>query len=128
MTVLVIEDDVEMRVLLCDALAVAGHRAIGRPDGREVAHLVECERFDAVILDKELPGPNGLELLSFLRRRVPAVPVILVTAFGGAGVAAEAANRGAYTCLEKPFRIATILSTLASVPLPPRSLGVRSRS
>ena len=118
MTVLVIEDDLEMRALLCDALQVAGYRAIGRPDGRDIPYLAACERFDAVILDKELPGPNGLDLLSFLRKRLPAVPVILVTAFGGPDVAAEAASRGAYTYLEKPFRIATVLSTLASVPLP----------
>lgn len=117
MTVLVIEDDIDMRVLLCDALEVAGYRVIGRPDGRNIPCLAEHEAFDAVILDKELPGPNGLDLLSFLRRRLPAVPVILVTAFGGSGVAAEAANRGACSYFEKPFRIATILATLANIAM-----------
>jgi DNA-binding response OmpR family regulator len=122
-TVLVVDDDIEMRALLCDALEVAGHRAIGQADGRDLPYLVEREPFDAVILDKELPGPDGLDLLSFLSKRLPAVPVILVTAFGGAGVAAEAASRGAYAYLEKPFRIASLLSTLASVSSPRRGMG-----
>jgi CheY-like chemotaxis protein len=115
MTVLVIDDDIDMRALLCDALEVAGYRAVSRPDGRDLIALVEVERFDAVILDKELPGPNGLDLLSFFRTRRPAVPVIVVTAFGGPAVAAEAAIRGAYSYLEKPFRITAVLSTLAAV-------------
>jgi DNA-binding NtrC family response regulator len=114
MTVLVIEDDIDMRALLCDALEVAGYRAVSRADGRDLIALVEVERFEAVILDKELPGPNGLDLLSFFRRRLPAVPVIVVTAFGGPAVAAEAAIRGAYSYLEKPFRITAILSILAA--------------
>jgi DNA-binding NtrC family response regulator len=115
MTVLVIEDDIDMRALLCDALEIAGYRAVSRADGRDLIALVEVERFEAVIVDKELPGPNGLDLLSFFRRRLPEVPVIVVTAFGGPAVAEEAAIRGAYSYLEKPFRITAILSTLAAV-------------
>ena len=115
MTVLVIEDDREMRALLCDAFEVAGYSTIARPDGRDLTALAELERFDAVVLDKELPGPSGLDLLSFLHKRLPAVPVILVTAFGGPTLAEEAANRGAYSYLEKPFRITAILATLAGV-------------
>lgn len=128
MTVLVIEDDADMRALVCDALEVAGHCAVGHPDGRDIPFLAERGRFDAVILDKELPGPNGLDLLSILGKRLPAVPVIFVTAFGGPSVAAEAASRGAYLYLEKPFRIATILSTLATVSArhPSRDVGSRS--
>jgi DNA-binding NtrC family response regulator len=104
-----------MRALLCDTLEVAGYRAVWRPGGRDLIVLLEVEHFEAVILDKELPGPNGLDLLSFLRKRLPAVPVIVVTGFGGPAVAAEATFRGAYTYLEKPFRMTAILSALASV-------------
>lgn len=115
MTVLIVEDDASMRALLRDVLERAGHRVIERPDGTDLRAVAEHERFDAVILDKEMPGPNGLDLLSFLRTRRPAAPVILVTAFGGPRVAEEAARRGAYSYLEKPFRVATILDTLAAV-------------
>ena len=128
MTVLVIEDDREMRALLCDALEVAGYRPVARPDGRTLTALAELERFDAVVLDKELPGPSGLDLLSFLHKRLPAVPVILVTAFGGPAVAEEAANRGAYSYLEKPFRMTAILATLAGVARQQAVKNARSAS
>lgn len=115
MTVLIIEDDAAMRALLRDVLERAGHRVIERPDGTGLPALVEQESFDAVVLDKEMPGPNGLDLLPMLRQRLPAVPVIFVTAFGGRPVAEEAARRGAFSYLEKPFRVDTILDTLAAV-------------
>lgn len=115
MTVLILEDDAAMRALLRDVLERAGHRVIDYPDGTELPVIVEREAFDAVVLDKEMPGPNGLDLLSFLRHRTPAVPVILVTAFGGAAVAEEAARRGAFSYLEKPFRVSAVLDTLDAV-------------
>jgi DNA-binding NtrC family response regulator len=116
MRVLIIEDDVAMRALLRDVLMRAGYGVIERGSGADLTTLVEREVFDAVVLDKEMPGVNGLELLSFLRHRLPAVPVIFVTAFGGPTVAEEAARRGAFCYLEKPFRVATVLDTLAAVP------------
>lgn len=117
MRVLIIEDDVAMRAVLRDVLEREGYRVTERPDGSDLPVVAERERFDVVILDKEMSGPNGLDLLSFLRNRLPAVPVIFVTAFGGTAIAEEAARRGAYSYLEKPFRMAAILDTLAAVPM-----------
>jgi DNA-binding NtrC family response regulator len=104
-----------MRALLRDVLEREGYRVIGRKDGVHLPALVESERFDVAIVDKELPGPSGLELVSFLQERLPAVPVILVTAFGGPDIENEATRRGAYSYVEKPFRVATILDALAAV-------------
>ncbi|MBI2203372.1 MAG: response regulator [Candidatus Rokubacteria bacterium] len=115
MTVLIVEDNRAMRALLRDVLERAGHAVIDRQDGTDLPELVEHERFDVVVLDKEMPGPNGFELLPYLRGRLPAVPVILITAFGGPAAAAEAARRGAFSYLEKPFRVATILDTLDAI-------------
>lgn len=117
MTVLIIEDEADMRALLRDVLERERHRVIDRPDGTDLPQLVESEEFDVVILDKEMPGPNGVDLLAFLRQRCPTVPVIFVTAFGGPRVADEAMRRGAYSYLEKPFRMSTILDVLAAVPM-----------
>jgi DNA-binding NtrC family response regulator len=117
MRVLVIEDDGAMRALLRDVLERAGHRVVERADGNGLPALVEQEPFDAVVLDKEMPGVNGLDLLAFLRQRLPEVPVIFITAFGGRLVAEEATRRGAFSYLEKPFRVDTVLDTLAAVQL-----------
>lgn len=104
-----------MRVLLRDFLEHGGHRVIERSGGWDVVALVESERVDVVILDKEMPGVSGLDLLLSLRHRYPTVPVIFITAFGGQAVAAEAVRRGAHAYLEKPFRISAVLETIAQV-------------
>lgn len=122
MRVLIVEDDEAMRKLLRDVLEREGHRVIERADGIDLPRFAERERFDAVVLDKEVPGANGLDLLSAFRARLPAVPVIFITAFGGPQIAEEAARRGAFSCLEKPFRVAEIVDTLAAVPI--HHLGV----
>lgn len=113
--VMVVEDDPEMRVLLKDFLEREGYRVINRVSGEQALKAIESEEFTAVILDKEIPGMRGLDLLSVLRRRWPKVPVILITAFGGAAVAKEAFARGAHRYLEKPFRVDDLLAVLRSV-------------
>jgi DNA-binding NtrC family response regulator len=111
-TVLIVEDDREMRSLLKDFLERDGYRVVERPDGSSLTALVESERFDAVILDKEMAGVNGLDLLSFLHHRVPDVPVVFITAFGGPAVAHEALRRGAWRYIEKPFRVAAVVEAI----------------
>ena len=112
-TVLVVEDDAAMRALLRDFLERAGYRVLERGSGADVMDVVENERIGAVILDKEMPGPSGLDLLAFLRHRLPGVPVVFITAFGGPDVAEEARRRGAYRYLDKPFRVAAILDAIS---------------
>ena len=126
MTVLIVEDDPEMRALLRDVLEREGHRVVDRPDGKGLATLVEREHFDVVVLDKEMPGPNGLDLLAFLRYRLPAVPVVFITAFGGAAVAEEAARGGAFSYIEKPFRVSAIVDAVAGATR--FTVGVKSRA
>jgi DNA-binding response OmpR family regulator len=111
-TVLVVEDDPEMRALLRAFLQREGYRVIEEARGDRARLLVESEPLDAVIVDNEIPGLNGLELLSSLRQRRPEVPVILITAFGGPAVAEEALRRGARYYVEKPFRVTNILKAV----------------
>lgn len=103
-----------MRALLYDVLERAGYRVIALPDGRALDAVIELE-FEVVILDRELPGPNGYELLSFLRHRRPDAPVIFITAFGGSDVAREAIRRGAALYVEKPFRVNAIVNAVTAV-------------
>jgi DNA-binding NtrC family response regulator len=108
-TVLVIDDDDAMRKVLKDFLERDGHRVVEAANGEVAVSLVEVEAFDVVILDKEMPGMNGLDVLSFLHRRFPSTPVILITAFGGPHVAEESYRRGAIEYIEKPFRLSNVV-------------------
>ncbi|MGH7322421.1 MAG: response regulator [Candidatus Rokuibacteriota bacterium] len=110
--VLVVDDDKELRTLLRRALEGEGHRVVDHGTGTGVLGLLEAARFDAVVLDRELPGVSGLDLLPVLRRRHPDTAVILITSFGGTRIAAEALRRGAAEYLEKPFHMDDLLEAV----------------
>jgi DNA-binding NtrC family response regulator len=103
--VLVVDDDDEMRTLLRRTLEFDGYEVTERDRGTHVLEALRGAPFDLIILDKEMPGLTGLDLLPILRREFPQVPVVLVTAFGGRQIAASALRLGAASYLEKPFRL-----------------------
>jgi DNA-binding NtrC family response regulator len=114
-TVLVVDDDRDMRSVLKDFLERDGHRVIEADNGAEALSLVEAHTIDLAILDKEMPGINGLDVLSFLHQRRPALPVIFITAFGGGEVGEESRRRGARDYIEKPFRVGRIMQAVRRV-------------
>jgi len=111
-TALVVDDDPAMRALLRDWLEREGFRVLEEPSGERLLALAQGTRFDVVILDKEMPGLGGFDVLPAFRRRRPEVPVILVTAFGGALVAEEALKLGAQQYLEKPFQFRALIAAV----------------
>ncbi len=111
-SILVIDDDPGMRQVLRDFLVRASYRVVEASNGQDGIHAIESRRIDAVILDKEMPGMNGLDVLSFLRHRHPDLPIIFITAFGGRDDADESRRRGAWCYIEKPFRVATIMKAV----------------
>jgi FixJ family two-component response regulator len=114
-TIMVIDDDPEMRAVLRDVLTHEGFRVHEEPGPELVPQVVEALRPVAVIVDKEMPGSNGLDLVAALGHRYPALPIIVITAFGGAAIRAEAQRQGAADYLEKPFRMATLLDALRAL-------------
>jgi DNA-binding NtrC family response regulator len=120
-SILVIDDDPDMRRLLSDFLLRSGYHVLEASNGKDAIFLVESERVDVAILDKEMPGMNGLDVLSFLSRRCPELPVIFITAFGGRDVAEESRRRGAWFYIEKPFRVTAIVDTIHAVLDRPRA-------
>ena len=109
---MIVDDDAEMRALLRDALERDGFEVREHPAGAGIMPLVADWDPDALVLDKEMAGANGLDLLRELRRRHPRIPVVLVTAFGGFEVEAEALSLGAACYMDKPFRVARFLEVL----------------
>jgi DNA-binding NtrC family response regulator len=111
-TVLVVDDDPAMRTLLRDWLERDGFRVVEEPSADRLLAAARSARFDAVVLDKEMPERSGLDVLPAFRRQCPEVPVILITAFGGVAVAHEALRLGARTYLEKPFQLRALLDAV----------------
>ena len=114
-SILVIDDDRDMRRVLRDFLVRSGYGVIEAATGDEALRLIESTPVDVVILDKEMPGMNGFEVLASLRRQRPETPVIFITAFGGPEVAEESRRRGARRYVEKPFRVTEVVETVQAV-------------
>jgi len=81
-TVLVVEDDTAIRRGLCDALRFGGYRVLDAADGTAGLAAALAADVDLVLLDVLLPGRDGFEVLTELRRAKPALPVVMVTAKG----------------------------------------------
>ena len=111
-SVMIVDDDAEMRALLRDVLGRDGFHVREHSSGDGLVPLLEGWTPDAIVLDKEVAGANGLDLLSYIRRRLPSTPVVFVTAFGGSEVEAEALKLGVTCYMDKPFRVARLVEVL----------------
>jgi two-component system response regulator AtoC len=109
-SVLVVDDDASWRAVLAGWLQQEGFRVVGISRGDWVTSAVETQAADIVILDVQLPGLGGLDVLRALRTRWPDLPVIVTTAFGGPDTEDLARQRGATGYLEKPFRIGELMA------------------
>ena len=103
--VLVVDDDAEMRAMLRDELVHDGYEVTEAADGGEAVQACRGSVFDVIVMDKNMPGPSGLDLLPGFRRSCPGSRIIMMTAFGDVPSYAEAVEKGAVDFLFKPFRI-----------------------
>jgi two-component system response regulator FlrC len=101
--VLVVEDDAALREALLDTLRAAGLSALAAADAQGALQLLSSEDIGLVISDVHMPGANGYELLSSIKRMRPYLPVVLMTAFGTVTQAVAAMREGATDYIVKPF-------------------------
>ena len=108
-SILVVEDEEHFRDIIKQVLELEGHHVSLAGSGEEAVKLCQGLTFDLVITDLVMPGMNGLDLTSFLRRFHPNLPVLV---FSGASEALleEAAARGAVLTLRKPFTAEELLA------------------
>ena len=111
--ILIVDDEEGLRRLLVRVLVKSGHEAIAVSGGAEALRQVAAEPFDLVITDIKMPEMDGLELLRQLKDFDPALPVIVMTAYGTVESAVEALRAGAYDYLAKPFEIDELKLTVA---------------
>jgi two-component system, response regulator FlrC len=102
-SVLVVEDDAALREALVDTLRAADLSAISAADAPAALQLLQDEEIALVISDVQMPGPNGYQLLSSIKRLRPDLPVVLMTAYGTVAQAVAAMREGATDYIVKPF-------------------------
>jgi two-component system OmpR family response regulator len=125
--ILLVEDDTLTRDYILAGLVGAGHQADACSDGREGLALALRSGYDAVILDRMLPGMDGLSMLKSLRGAGVTVPVLFLTAIGGVDDRVEGLEAGADDYLVKPFAFAELAARLGAIGRRPPALAEQSR-
>jgi two-component system, NtrC family, nitrogen regulation response regulator NtrX len=109
--VLVVDDESDIRALICGILNDEGYDTRGAGGSTEALAAIRARRPSLVILDIWLQGSelDGLEILKIIRRDTPDVPVLMISGHGTIETAVAAIKIGAYDFIEKPFKTDRLL-------------------
>jgi DNA-binding NtrC family response regulator len=112
--VLLVEDEVALRVAVADQLADAGYHVVQAHSGEEAVHALSQFAFDVVVTDLRLPGIGGTEVLEAAVERYADIVVIVMTGFGTVRDAVATIKRGASDFITKPFQTDELLHVLTA--------------
>ena len=115
MKVLLIEDDQSTAAFVQKGLRQAGHEVDSSGDGQEGLILATTVAYDAAVIDRMLPGLDGLALLKTLRGAGCNTPVLFLTARGGLDDRVEGLEAGADDYLGKPFAFSELIARLSAL-------------
>ncbi len=108
-TVLVVDDEPQIRTSLRGILAEEGLRVLEAADGRQALDVIQRENPELVILDIWMPDIDGLQVLQQLHGDQPAPAVIMISGHGNIEAAVKATKLGAFDFIEKPFSLDGLL-------------------
>lgn len=116
-TILVVDDDDPVRVMLARLLRTQGYTVLQAAHANEARALLDSRRPDLVISDIVMPGESGIELRRSILERWPQIPVILISGYSAEGPAEFAARTANTMFVQKPFAadqfLALVSQTLA---------------
>jgi DNA-binding NtrC family response regulator len=111
-SILIVDDDVQMTVMLKKVLEKEGYDVETALNGQDALAKSAVGDLDLIISDIRMPGMDGLEFLERIKGNHQDVPVILMTAFGSIEAAVESMKKGAYHYIAKPFKTEQLLSVV----------------
>ena len=116
MRFLLVEDDPEVARFVVKGLAEAGHVVELAPDGREGLYRATGEAFDAIVVDRMLPGAmDGLSMVETLRRAGNQTPVLILSALGQVDERVRGLKAGGDDYLTKPFAFSELQARLEAI-------------
>ena len=116
-TVLVVDDEASVRMLVCEALEESGYRTIDAPDAASAMRVLDSDaRIDLLITDVGLPGlANGRQMADAARLKRPRLKVLFVTGFAETAAIGQRALPEGMRVLAKPFTIETIVARVRTI-------------
>jgi two-component system, OmpR family, response regulator len=112
MKILVIEDDPQALDYLAKGLKQEGHTVDAVANGLDGQELAQTSDYDAAIIDRMLPGMDGLSLVKALRKSGSAVKILFLTSLGGIDDRVEGLDAGGDDYLTKPYAFSELLARL----------------
>ncbi len=112
-SLLVVDDEKELMVVLCKALKAQGYEVVGCTSGEHALQALRGQDFDLLLTDLMMPGMNGIALLRAGLDIDPYLVGIIMTGQGTVQTAVKAMQTGAFDYVLKPFKLDTVLSLLA---------------
>ncbi len=106
--ILVVDDERNLRTVLCANLKREGYETIQAVDGAQAIDILNKEEVHVIVTDLRMPTVDGMELLDHVQKKYPFVPVIMITAHGTVDTAVEAMKKGAFDYITKPFEQAEL--------------------
>jgi len=122
MSLLLVEDDPNIVLSLSLALTNAGFAVDSASDGREGFDLAHNNKYEAILLDCNLPRLSGFEIVKKLRAEKCSTPIIVLTVLSELNDKLELFNLGADDYLIKPFALSELLARLKALLRRPRSI------
>jgi len=111
-TVLVVEDEAELRQIIAESLEAKGFAVAQALDAADARSRLEGFAYDGVVVDLRLPDADGMEVLDAALARYPEIRAVVITGWGGVEEAVKAIKRGAIDFLIKPFQLAQLAQVL----------------
>jgi len=115
MRILIIEDDQETAEYVRHGLRECGHTVDHAADGRQGLLLATTEKFDALVIDRMLPGVDGLTIIKTLRGSHIATPALILSALGEVDDRVQGLRAGGDDYLVKPFAFSELLARLEAL-------------
>jgi len=112
-TVLLVEDKAELREMLVIALGRMGYQVTAAANLADALAALRRQPYSAVLTDLKLPAGSGMEVMRAALEADPAVPVIIMTAYGSIAEAVAAMREGAYDFIQKPIDLEHLRHLLA---------------
>ncbi len=115
LSILVVDDDENIRNVLAEMLDFLGHRVAAAPDGGEAFNLLGRADYDLVITDLGMPGVSGWEVARRVKEKNPKTPVMLVSGWGAQIDSARVQESGIDLVLNKPFHLDDVRRSISEI-------------
>lgn len=122
MRILMVEDDKELSNAIVFQLKEDGYEIDVCDNGDDAMYYIDSRSHDVILLDRMLPGTDGLTLLNVIREKGMVVPVIMVTAMNGLGDKIDGLDAGADDYISKPFEIDELRARIRALLRRPRNM------